>query len=164
MKYDIEVVKNEILTAEPNTKFYIGCDSRKGKTWASYATVFIVHIGGNRGCRVYGRVERERDFGNLRMRLLNEAYKATGMVMELQEYLVDKDFSVHLDINSNPNEKSHIAMKEAAGYVLGMTGIKPIFKPEAMAASCCADLFEAKSLGVNKTKLARLDRIGKIEP
>lgn len=164
MRYDLETVKLEILNAPEGSRFYIGCDSRRyrknNQFWASYASVFIIHLGGKHGCKVFGKVEKERDFGNLKMRLMNEAYKATKMVMELEEYLIDKEFEVHLDINSNPKEKSYIAMKEAAGYVLGMAGVKPIFKPTAIAASCCADLFEAKDMGTNKATLARLDKKG----
>lgn len=165
MKYDTQRVINEIMKAPKNTKFYIGCDSRRYRRnkqyYASYATVFVIHLEGKKGCKVFGKIEKEIDYGNLKMRLLNEAYKAVAMYSELEEYLLGSNLEIHMDINSNPSEKSHIAMKEAAGYVLGTTGISPTFKPDAMAASCCADLFECKDLGLNKTALSRLSKKGK---
>ena len=43
-----------------------------------------------------------------------------------------------LDINTNPNFKSNVALKEAMGYILGM-GFAFKAKPEAFASSSCAN-------------------------
>lgn len=153
MIYEEELIRQEIEDAEPGTRFYFGCDSRryqnkKNEWWISFATVIVVHIGGNRGCRVYGLVEKERDYsGSMRMRLVREAHKAAEMAMRFEEDLIlhDIEFEIHLDINSDSNEKSNVAMKEAAGYILGMLGIRPLFKPDAWAASHGADAFEYKT-------------------
>lgn len=153
MIYEEDVIREEIANAEPGTKFYFGCDSRryqnkKKEWWISFATVIVVHLNGKNGCRVYGLVEKERDYsGSMRMRLVREAHKVTEMVMRFEEDMIlnDIEFEVHLDINSDPTEKSNIAMKEAGGYILGMLGVRPLFKPEAWAASCGADAFEYKS-------------------
>jgi predicted RNase H-related nuclease YkuK (DUF458 family) len=45
---------------------------------------------------------------------------------------------VHADINTNPNFKSHDALKEAMGYILGM-GFAFRAKPHAFASSSCAN-------------------------
>lgn len=154
MKYEEEVIRREIEEAEAGTRFYFGCDSRRYKNkknewWISFATVIVVHIGGKHGCRVYGLVEKERDYsGSMRMRLVREAHKAAEMAMRFEEDLIlnDIDFEIHLDINSDPKEgKSNVAMKEAAGYILGVLGVRPLFKPDAWAASHGADAFEYKT-------------------
>lgn len=152
MKFSTVDVRNEIVNAEEGTKVYFACDSRryknkKGEWWISFATVAVIHLNGRCGCRVYGKVEKERDYtGSMRMRLVREAHKATEMALLFEEDLIlyDVPFEIHLDINSNDKHKSNIALKEAAGYVLGMLGMKPKFKPEAFAASCTADVFELK--------------------
>ena len=152
MKYDEDKVREEIAAAPAGTKVYFGCDSRRykrknGEWWASYATVIVLHISGSKGCRVFGLLERERDYsGSMKMRLLKEVHKAVEMVLRFEEDLIlnDIEYEVHLDINSDAGCKSNVAMKEALGYVLGTVGIRPLFKPDAFASSCAADCFEYK--------------------
>ena len=64
-KINFEEVK-AYIEANPNSKLYIGCDSErvmvKGVWYADYASVVVVHIGGRHGCRVFGQVDRERDY------------------------------------------------------------------------------------------------------
>lgn len=152
MRYSEEAVRNEIINAESGTKIYFACDSRRYKNrknewWISFATVVVIHLGGRCGCRVYGLIEKERDYsGSMKMRLVREAHKATDIALKFEEDLIlyDVPFEIHLDINSDKNCKSNIALKEAAGYVLGVLGVEPLFKPNALAASSCADVFELK--------------------
>ena len=144
---ELEEIKEFLIEVEPNSKVYLGCDSlkyKKGKTWyARYTTVLVVHMGGRHGCRVFGYSERERDFDpkkeKPRMRLMNEAYKVVGLYMELAEELEDFDCEIHLDINPDKKYGSSVVIQEATGYVLGMTGKTAKAKPEAFAASYCAD-------------------------
>ncbi len=51
----------------------------------------------------------------------------------------DVPMEIHVDINSSPQYKSHIAMKEALGYILGM-GFEYKLKPDSFASSSAADL------------------------
>ena len=44
-----------------------------------------------------------------------------------------------MDINTDPMEGSSCVAQQAAGYVLGVTGIEPKLKPEGFAASHGAD-------------------------
>jgi|TARA_R110000851_G_scaffold230898_5_gene383708 predicted RNase H-related nuclease YkuK (DUF458 family) len=144
---EIEEIKEFLVNVEEDTKIYLGCDSvkyKKGGTWyARYTTVIIVHLGGRHGSRVFGYTESERDYDpnktKPRMRLMNESYKVVGLYMELAEELEDFECEIHLDINSNPEHNSNLVIKEAVGYVMGMTGIDAKSKPEAFAASHCAD-------------------------
>ena len=55
------------------------------------------------------------------------------------EELEDFECEIHLDINPNKKHNSSIVIKEATGYVMGMTGMEAKAKPEAFAASYCAD-------------------------
>jgi len=55
----------------------------------------------------------------------------------------ERPFEVHLDINPNPDHRSSMIVKEAVGYVLAQ-GLKPVLKPDAVAASAVADFFTGK--------------------
>ena len=46
-----------------------------------------------------------------------------------------------MDIASDPKWESNVAMADAKGYVMGVTGRVPEFKPYALAASFAADLY-----------------------
>jgi len=155
MIYDEQKVREEIASSPPKSKVYFGCDSREYQSkkskewWVSYATVVVIHLEGSKGCRVFGLVEKEHSFGrNMKLRLLREVQKVVEMVFRHEEELIlnDIEYEVHLDINSDENCKSNVAMKEALGYVLGTVGVRPLFKPEAFASSCAADCFEYKDL------------------
>jgi len=50
----------------------------------------------------------------------------------------DIEMEVHADINSDPQFKSHVAFKEAMGYIMGM-GYTFKAKPEAFASTYCAN-------------------------
>ena len=52
--------------------------------------------------------------------------------------LYDVALEVHADINTDAAFESNAALKEAMGYILSM-GFVFRAKPDAMAASCCAD-------------------------
>ena len=144
---DLEEIKEYLINVEPHTKIYLGCDSikyKKGKTWfARYTTVMVVHMGGCHGSRIFGYSERERDYDKHkdkpRMRLMNEAYKVCGLYLSMAEELEDFEVEIHLDINPDKKHNSSIVIKEACGYVLGMTGMSAIAKPDAFAASYAAD-------------------------
>lgn len=142
---EIEEIK-EFLEAHEGT-IYLGCDSqkyKKGKTWyARYTTVMVVHIDNSKGCKVFGFTEKERDFDRAdnkpRMRLMNEVYKVAELYLAFAEELEGRELEIHLDINPDALHNSSIVLKQATGYILGMTGINPKVKPEAFAASYAAD-------------------------
>ena len=142
---EVEEIK-EFLEANAGT-VYLGCDSqkyKKGRTWyARYTTVLVVHIDDSKGCKVFGFTDAERDFDKKsskpRMRLMNEVYKVAELYLEFAEELENRDIEIHLDINPDMLHNSSIVLKQATGYILGMTGIEPKVKPEAFAASYAAD-------------------------
>lgn len=130
-----------------NSEVYIGCDSvkykRQGHWYARYTVAFIIHIGSAHGGKIFHYTETERDYDpkkdKPRMRLMNEVYKAVETYVAFGELLEDIEVNIHLDINSDKNHNSNLVMKEALGYVVGMTGIDAEVKPNAWAASHAGD-------------------------
>jgi len=70
---------------------------------------------------------------------MNEVQKTSEVVTELWDILENRDLEIHIDVNPKETEGSHVAFNQAVGYIMGMHGIKPIFKPESFAASKVAD-------------------------
>ena len=146
-KINIDEVKNFILSQSPETKIYLGADSERfniGKDWyADYTLAIVVHINGNNGCKIFGEVQRERDYDQKksrpRMRLMNEVYKVAELYHKLHDVLEDRDVQIHLDINPNEMHGSSCVINEATGYIRGMCNVIPMVKPQAFAASYCAD-------------------------
>jgi predicted RNase H-related nuclease YkuK (DUF458 family) len=144
---DIEEVKNYIEKQTPETKIYIGGDSERfliGNHWyADYTLAIVVHINGNNGCKIFGEVQRERDYDQKvdrpRMRLMNEVYKIAELYNRLHEVLEERDVEVHLDINPSEMHGSNCVINEAVGYIRGMCNVIPMVKPKAFAASYAAD-------------------------
>jgi uncharacterized protein len=146
-RINIDEVKTFIEAQSPETKIYIGADSERfniGDAWyADYTLAIVVHINGNNGCKIFGEVQRERDYDQRkdrpRMRLMNEVYKLADLYLQLKDVLEDREVQVHLDINPNEMHGSSCVINEAVGYIRGMCNVIPLVKPNAFAASYCAD-------------------------
>lgn len=142
-------VKDFITGCSPQTKIYIGGDSERIKLkdqWViDYTLAIVVHIDGCHGAKVFGEVQREVDYGfdkkkdRPKMRLMNEVYKIAELYLALADVLEDRDVQVHLDINPNENYGSSCVINEAVGYIRGVCQVEPKVKPQAFAASYCAD-------------------------
>lgn len=143
----VEQIVELLATLDQNTKVYLGCDSvrlrKKGQWHARYATVAIVHMNGKNGCRIFSNIDIERDYdvkkNRPKMRMMNEVAKVCALYNQLIPFIDEFDIEIHLDINTDPKHGSNCAATEAAGYVLGMTGIEPKLKPQSWAASFGAD-------------------------
>ena len=146
-RINIDEVKAFIDAQSPETKVYIGGDSKRlliDEQWfADYTLAVVVHINGNNGCKVFGEVQRERDYDQRkdrpRMRLMNEVIKVAELYIKLGEVLEGREVEVHLDINPNEMFGSNCVINEAVGYIRGMCNVIPMVKPNAWAASTCAD-------------------------
>ncbi|MEE8372811.1 MAG: ribonuclease H-like YkuK family protein [Dehalococcoidia bacterium] len=153
---DYEVIKQFIRNSHAESVVMIGCDSvRKAsgtKATALYSTVVVVRKSSGHGvfhgCKIFGTSVRLPDYGkvirsgklaNLKLRLLQEVTFALEAFDGVQEAIGDRPFEIHLDIASDPRWESNVAMNDAKGYVLGVTGREPNFKPTALAASFAAD-------------------------
>lgn len=143
----IEEMVNLLLTLGADTRIYLGCDSvrfnRNNRWYARYATVAIIHMNGKNGCRIFNNISVEPDYdlkkNRPKMRMMNEVSKVCELYNQLAPFIDEFDVEIHLDINTDPKHGSNCAASEAAGYVLGMTGVEPKLKPESWAASFGAD-------------------------
>lgn len=143
----IEDIVDLLIECNDNTKIYLGCDSvryfKNNRAYGRYATVAIIHKNGKNGCKIFSDVSFEPDYdvkkNRPKMRMLNEVRKVCELYNQLIPFIDEYDVEIHLDINLDPKHGSSCAASEAAGYVLGMTGIEPKLKPESWAASFGAD-------------------------
>jgi len=140
-------VSSFIEKQSSETKIYIGCDSeryRKNDIWcADYTLVVVVHIDGKHGCKIFGEVITERDYDQKISRpiyrLMNEVYKISELYLKLANVLIDRNIEVHLDINPKEEHNSSVVLSQAIGYIKGTCNVIPLVKPDAFAASYCAD-------------------------
>lgn len=150
-------IRDYIRSSSKETKIYVGSDSqrirkrRKGKKIARYVTTVVCHIDGNKGARVFGGVSyheiKDGDLSKPFTRLFKEAEMVVEVYEELYEDLMEREVELHIDVNPDKTHGSNIVHGAAVDYILGLTGIKPKVKPEAWAASSCADHFcKGKSL------------------
>lgn len=143
----IEDIVDLLYILNDDTKIYIGTDSvrfkKDGRWFAKYATVLVVHMNGKNGCRVFKHrsVEADYDLKKNRpsIRLLNEVMKSCELYIQLAPFIDEFDCEIHMDINTDPKHGSNCVAAQAAGYVLGITGIEPKFKPNSFAASFAGD-------------------------
>jgi predicted RNase H-related nuclease YkuK (DUF458 family) len=146
----IEELVDLLCDLNESTKIYIGTDSvrfRENDRWyAKYATVCVVHMNGQNGCRVFRHktVETDYDLKKNRpsMRLMNEVMKSCELYTQLAPFIDDFDVEIHCDVNIDPKHGSNCVASQAAGYVLGVTGLAENhvkLKPHAFAASFGAD-------------------------
>ena len=90
-KIDIDIVEKFIAQQGPDTRIYLGADSERFREsrvwWAEYTTVVVVHINGKHGCKIFGEVDRERDYDQRSdrpsMRLMNEVYRVSELFQRL---------------------------------------------------------------------------------
>lgn len=146
-KLDLDQVREFIINTSLSSKIYIGSDSvrfKRGETWyAEYATVVVVHYNGNRGCKIFGQLESEKDYDQKkdkpRLRLMNEVIRTAKLYIDLEEAIGLRHVEIHLDINPSEKFGSSCVISEAVGYVKGMCNVVPFVKPDAFAASIAAD-------------------------
>lgn len=139
------------------TKLYFGCDSirfkKEGVWYAKYAVVCVVHKNGSNGCKFFYNHIVERDYDKKKnkpsMRLMNEVMKVAELYLELAPLVDDYVCEIHLDINLDPMHGSNCVASQAAGYILGVTGIEPKLKPDSWAASFGADKVARGGMNAN---------------
>jgi len=152
---NVTEVADFINSCSPETKIYLGVDSERfrldGTWYVDFISVVIVHFDGKHGCKIFGAVDRERDYGTQankpKMRLMGEVYRAADLYLALSN-LIAHDISVHLDLNPSLVHGSSVAVQEAVGYIKGMCQVTPVLKPESFAATYAADQW--KTLDVRR--------------
>ena len=122
-------------------KVCIGSDSLKRPNVIEFATV-IVFVREKKGGFMFIHNEKSFQKMSIKERMILEVSKSVEVAYGLCD-LLDKhkvELEVHADINTDPNFKSNVALKDAMGYILGM-GFVFKAKPDAFASSSCADKF-----------------------
>lgn len=160
-RMNVDAVKDFIMNQSPETKVYIGGDSERimiNDVWyADYTLAVVVHIDGKHGCKIFGDVQREKDYeknkNRPRMRLMTEVYKISELYLQLADVLEDREVEIHLDINPDERYGSSCVVQEAIGYIRGMCNVVPMVKPRAFAASYCADRLK-EIMNMQQNKLA----------
>lgn len=146
-KLNLEEVKEFIRAQSPETKIYLGADSERmnvnGTWYADYLLAVVIHIDGNKGCKIFGEIQRERDYDQRKdkpsMRLMNEVMKVSEMFHRLSDVLEDRHVELHLDLNGDKTYGSSCVVQQAIGYIRGTCNVTPMIKPKAWAASYAAD-------------------------
>ncbi len=139
----IEEVREFIKNSSEESAIYVGCDSRQIRDNTIFVTVVVVHINSNHGAKIFWQVDKVRRINSIRQRLLEEVNRAVYTALMIADVVGERPFEVHLDINPNPDHRSSVILKEAVGYVLAQ-GLKPVLKPDAIAATAVADFFAEK--------------------
>ncbi len=146
--FDLEQVREFIRKSSDTTSIYVGADSeryrgRNEQWYADYTVAIVIHMDSSRGCKVFGKVDTERDYDNRHdrpsLRLMNEVYRAAQMYLDLIDVIGDRHCEVHLDINPDEMHGSSCVIQQATGYIRGMCGFAPKVKPDAFSASYAAD-------------------------
>lgn len=146
---DLRYLAEYLTLAPKDSKVFLGCDSERhsknGVWYADYSIVVVVHKSGNNGCKVFGKIERERDYDQKEdkptFRLMNEIYKISAFYLEHFNILEPFSPEIHLDINPNEEYASSAVVSQAVGFIRGSCGLEPCIKPRSWAASTAADRF-----------------------
>jgi predicted RNase H-related nuclease YkuK (DUF458 family) len=137
-----EAVENALVSeAELGNKIKacIGTDSQVYGAETEFATVILILRKG-KGGYMYINTDRSTQRMTLKERMLNEVSRSIEIAYHLCNLfdVYKTELEVHADINTNPRFGSNTALSEAMGYILSM-GFTFRAKPDAVAASCCAN-------------------------
>ena len=133
----------KILIAEIESgnaiKVCIGTDSQIYGDEFEFATVILFLRKGKGGFMLINN-DTLKAKPKIKERMLMEATRSIEIAYHLCELFekYNTELEVHADINTNPRFASNTSLSEAMGYIVSM-GFKFKAKPEAYAASCCAN-------------------------
>lgn len=143
INHDIEMEVELLLQREQmsgqQVKVCIGTDSQVTGKVTEFATV-IVFVRPKHGGFMLIQQEKTHHPYTLKERMIEEVNRSIQIAYRICPLLekYQTDLEVHADINTNPQFKSHSALHDAMGYILGM-GFVFKAKPEAFASSYCAN-------------------------
>jgi predicted RNase H-related nuclease YkuK (DUF458 family) len=121
------------LKAHPGGRVYVGCDSKVRGSRVKYSTAICLwNIG--KGVKEIYKNEVEKRPPDRYTRLWSEVTRAVE-VADLLKGLTE--ITVHVDINSNPQYRSHQLYDASIGLITSM-GFQGAGKPFSWAASCGA--------------------------
>jgi len=136
---EVRAILKREKTAGHELTVCIGTDSQvKGKD-IEFATV-VVFVRKGKGAFMYINQEIVKRRMSIKERVLDEVARSIDVAFTLCDLFTafNVHMELHADINTNPAFKSHDALKEAMGYIMGM-GFAFKAKPHAFASSSCAN-------------------------
>ena len=133
-------------------KLCIGSDSQKKGKGFKFSTVLILEMktpmGVENGVEIFkgigAKVITGDMFDRTPMKIQERMLKEVQMSIDVGYHIIDLielyeiELEIHADVNPNPRWASHVALKDAIGYITGM-GFTYKIKPFAYAASSGAD-------------------------
>jgi predicted RNase H-related nuclease YkuK (DUF458 family) len=110
-----------------------------GNKHAEFATAIVFTRKGKGGFMYIAKQTIARKM-SIRERMLLEVAESISVAHDLFGLFTshDVEMEIHVDINTDPGFRSNDALKEAAGYIMGM-GFVFKAKPYAFASSNCAN-------------------------
>lgn len=108
---DLEAVRRYIKD-HPKAKIYAGCDSQRfkknGKWNARFITVCVIYQRDK--SKIFAEISIEKDYdknySKPAMRLMNEVYKVSELMLNLSDALKNREYYIHLDVNPKESEGS----------------------------------------------------------
>jgi len=136
----LDEIKLKMIEEQGNKiKVCIGTDSQVKGELTEFATA-IVFIREGKGGFIFHKSYQTKRKMSIKERMLEEVSDSIKVAYEicpvLDEYKIELE--VHADINTDPQFRSNLALKEAMGFILGM-GYTFKAKPDAFASTYCAN-------------------------
>lgn len=118
----------------------VGTDSQVKTQTINFASVIAVVREKNGGFMFFHKSSIRKNGMQIKERLIMEVGKSVEIAYQINDVLLKYGvpLEVHADINQDEDCLSHVALKEALGYIKGM-GFDFKLKPDAFASSSCAD-------------------------
>ncbi|NUM32476.1 MAG: hypothetical protein HUU47_09175 [Bacteroidetes bacterium] len=136
----IDEIRLRLIEESDNKlKVCIGTDSQVKGDITEFATA-LVFIREGKGGFIYHKSYQTHQKISLKERMILEVADSVEVALMICPLLdeFNVELEVHADINTDPQFKSNVALKEAMGYILGM-GYTFKAKPEAFASTYCAN-------------------------
>ena len=126
------------LNSHLDIKLYLGTDSQNKNDKTTYATTLVFHLG-DTGCHViYSKdIVKLIPIKDYYSRLWGEVERSVEVALYLRENGIEVD-QIGLDLNSDPNRKSHKLVSSSKGWVEAYGFVCKI-KPDLLPACCAAD-------------------------
>ncbi len=143
LKSDLKSTLTEVIARESSLyrlKVCIGTDSQVKGNKVDFATAIVILREGKGGFAYLTKYALPNHM-SIRERMIKEVADSVTIAYDLCPIFdaYNVELEVHADINTDPQFKAHVALKEAMGYILGM-GYAFVAKPHAFASSSCADM------------------------
>lgn len=134
----------DYIEDNPDAKIFLGADSQRAKhKKVKFVTVLVVYQKDK--SKIFKDVCYEKVTDAKLSRPFNRMMREVSLITELyillEDILIDRDFEVHIDVSPDEANGSNVAYGAAKGMIWGMIGVDPVTKPDAWAASHCADRF-----------------------